>query len=376
MQATRTAGEDFATRLFEVLARAKKGENLFLSPFSIRTALAMCAAGAGGATRKILADLLGLPEEDEKRHRLMTARIAAVNDATGPDLHLSTANALWAQRGLPLRAEYLKTVADHYRGAVDEVDFGDTAQAARTIDAWVETATAGKIRHLVAGQVLSPDSRLILTNAVHFKGLWQHAFDQDQTMDEDWYGPGGVRRVPMMQVRAAVPYAENEAFQAVELPYRGGAWSMVVILPRQDDGLSALEAQAAAILDDLPRSAVAQQGEVIVSLPRFRIEAQCDLQPVLRAMGAALPFEPGADFSGISPEPLRLGEVLHKAFVEVDEEGTTAAAATAVGMVKCAVESPPVFRADHPFLFAIREGTSGTILFCGRLLEPQSTPII
>lgn len=374
MKATQAA--DFASRLFEVLARAKKGENLFLSPFSIHTALAMCAAGAGGATRKILADLLGLPEEEGKRQRLLADRIAAVNAAAGPDLQLSTANALWAQRGLPLRPEYLKTVADHYRGALDEVDFGDTAQAARTIDAWVEKATAGKIRHLLSGQVLSPDSRLILTNAVHFKGLWQYAFDKDQTMDEDWYGPGGVRQIPMMQVRATVPYAENEAYQAVELPYRGGAWAMLVILPRQDDELPALEAQAAAIFEDLPRTALLQQGEVIVSLPRFRIEAHCDLQPVLRAMGAALPFEPGADFSGISHEPLRLGEVLHKAFVEVDEEGTTAAAATAVGMVKCAVESLPVIRADHPFLFAIRERNTGTILFCGRLLEPQSSSIV
>jgi serpin B len=248
--------------------------------------------------------------------------------------------------------------------------------AVQTINAWVSDKTRSKIKNLIQRNFIDDDTRLILTNAIYFKGQWEKEFEKPLTKDEEWHGPA-PRPVPMMHQQGRYLYYEDSGFQALELPYRGRQLSLLIVLPREKDGLAALERQWAAgdayrqVTDGLD-----YEGTVHVSLPRFKIEAEFKLKPVLCGLHAELAFSDEADFSGIAEEPLKISEVVHKAFVEVNEEGTEAAAATAVGMILCAGISgpapiPKVFKADHPFLFFIRDRKTDTVLFSGRVLDPK-----
>jgi len=229
----------------------------------------------------------------------------------------------------------------------------------RTINAWVSDRTHEKIEELIQRDFIDADTRLILTNAIYFKGRWDEQFEKADTRDEDWHGLNGTVKVPMMHQRGGYLYYEGGGFQALDLPYKGRQLSLLVVLPTKKDGLSALESQWAGgstyrqVTDGL-----GHEGLVLVSLPRFKMETKFKLKPVLCALGAELAFSNGADFSGIGEERLKISEVVHKAFVEVNEEGTEAAAATGVIMGLCAVRpttEPIVFKADHPFLFFIRD---------------------
>src|SRR5262249_48017418 len=200
--------------------------------------------------------------------------------------------------------------------------------------------------------------------------------DRARTTDEDWHGPNGISKVPMMHRKGGYyHYYQGDGFQALDMPYEGFELSMLIVLPTQEDGLAALEPRFASeglyqqLVDGLY-----QEEEITVSLPRFTVEAEFSLKPVLCALGAELAFSDKADFSGIGEEPLQISEVVHKAFVEVNEEGTEAAAATAVSMGLCAVTpatEPVVFNADHPFLFFIKDRYTNAVLFCGRVLDPK-----
>jgi len=375
MNAVQTTRADFAARLYDRAARTAADGNLFLSPFSVQTALAMCAAGAQGETRKVMADLIGAPVDVQEQNRQYAARHKALNSVGGNDVQLTVANALWGQNGYRFRPEYRKAVADFYDGALSEVDFRSAPDAAvKTINAWVLAKTAGKIKDLIQRGLITPDTRLVLTNAIYFKGKWDHEFDANHTWDEDWHGPGAVSKVPMMQRTGGYSYCETSDFQALDLPYRGGHLSMLVVLPRKRDGLAALEKKWAAgnVFEQVTNS-LSHEETVIVSLPRFKIETELLLGSALCDMGAELAFSDAADFRGIGAEPLQISEVVHKAFIEVNEEGTEAAAATAVVMRKLAAmpTEPKTFRADHPFLFAIRDRNTNAVLFCGRVMEPK-----
>jgi serpin B len=366
-----TKSGDFATDLYGKLASAQAGTDLFLSPFSVQVALAMCAAGAKSQTRQVLADLIGAPVSVEEQNRQFAARLGAVQGAGTLHVQLATANALWVQQGCRLHAAYRKAVADFYDGACNELDFRTLPdQAVKAINSWVEGKTQGKIKTLISRQLITEATRLILTNAIYFKGKWQQAFDRNQTLNEDWHGAGGVRKVPMMQQKRAYLYYEGEDFQALDLPYQGEQLSMLIVLPRKIDGLAALESKwTTGPLYQHIASSLAHENNVVVSLPRFQVETAFQLRPALSAMGAALAFSADADFSGIGAEPLQIAEVVHKAFVEVNEEGTEAAAATGVVMTKSAAiaSQPKRFRADHPFLFVIRDRKTRAVLFCGRV---------
>jgi serpin B len=372
-----TARSDFATRLYDKLAGTQAGKNLFLSPFSIRVALAMCAVGARGETRKVMADLIGAPESVEEQNRQYADLLKSVNGEGERPFQLVTANALWGQQGYHFKPDFKKTIAAFYDGAFNEVNFVALPdEAVKTVNAWVSDKTREKIKELIQRDFINDDTRLILTNAIYFKGQWVELFDRADTRDEDWHGPNGISKVPMMHQRSGYLYYEGSGFQALDIPYKGRQLSMLIVLPRKKDGLASLESQWAGgntyrqVTDGLRH-----EETVLASLPRFTLETEFKLKRVLCALGAQLAFSDSADFSGVGDEPLKIAEVIHKAFVEVNEEGTEAAAATAVGMVLEAAfrptTEPIVFKADHPFLFFITDRDTRAVLFSGRVLDPR-----
>ncbi len=378
MDTSATVRSDFATRLYEKLARTRAGDNLFLSPFSIRVALAMCAVGAKGETRRVMADLIGAPESVEEQNRLYDRLLKSVHGDGDRPFQLVTANALWGQQGYHFNPEYKQTVAECYGGAFHEVNFrAHPDEAVTTINAWVSDKTREKIRELVKRDFISDDTRLVLTNAIYFKGRWEKVFEEADTRDEDWHGTARKGQVPTMHRRGGYLYYDGGSFQALDLPYQGRQLSMLVVLPRKNDGLAALESHwAGANAYRQVTDGLDHEEAVLVWLPRFKMEAEFKLKPVLCGLYAELPFSDEADFGGIGEEPLKISEVVHKAFVEVNEEGTEAAAATALGMVLSTgigspMPRPIVFKANHPFLFFIRDRKTNAVLFSGRVLDPR-----
>jgi serpin B len=377
MDTTATARNAFANRLYDRLANAQQGKNLFLSPFSIQVALAMTAVGARGETRLVMADLIGAPEIIEEQNRQYARLLKSIYGQGERPFQLVTANALWGQKGYPFKPAFQEAIADFYDGAMHEVDFrAQPDEAVKTINAWVSDKTRAKIKELIQRNLIDKQTRLILTNAIYFKGQWEQQFKSADTKNEDWHG-SEARKVPMMHQRGGYHYHEGNGFQALDIPYQGQQLSMLIVLPRKKDGLAAVERQwvqgksyrqVTECLD--------HQENVVLSLPRFKMETEFKLKPVLCDLGADLAFSDDADFSGIGKDPLKISEVVHKAFVEVNEEGTEAAAATAVLMIRCAGLSPPppqpiVFKADHPFLFFIRDRKTNAVLFSGRVLDPR-----
>ncbi len=365
----------FAFELYHRLSGAEG--NLFLSPYSISTALAMTSAGARGKTAEEMQEVFHFPPQAEL-HPAVAALRHEINGAAGKKKYqLSTANALWGAKGYAFRPEFLKLVKDDYGAELTDLDFaGDTEGARRTINTWVEKETQDKIKDLIARGVLSSDTRLVLTNAIYFKGMWEQPFRKDRTQDQPFRAAGGAKpKVPLMYQVAHFGYTETDDFQALQLPYAGKELALLVLLPKKDD-LAGLEKRLSA---DLVAGVVAKLAneEVIVNLPRFKTTAEFELSDALKAMGMPLAFSNAADFSGMTAsqqESLMLSKVIHKAFVDVNEEGTEAAAATAViARPTAAVFRPkpvPVFRADHPFVYLIRDVRNGSVLFLGRLADP------
>lgn len=363
----------FGLDLYGVLA--KQEGNLFLSPYSIHTVLTMTWAGARGQTAEQMARILHLPEKTAWLHAALHRLTREVEQAGGRrEPMLRVANALWGQKGEPFLESFLDLLSRRYGGALREVDFvGETERARRTINEWASDRTEGKIEDLVPRDIITKGTRLVLANAIYFKGLWESPFDEDDTRKSPFYvSAEEVVEVPMMYQEEEFAYAEGEGYRALELPYKGGELAMVVLLPNQRGGLGALESEldGQEVFSTLGRM---QQREVHVYLPRFRLESALGLEEVLSSMGMTDAFSPGkADFSGINGRRnLSISAVLHKAFVKVDEEGTEAAAATG-GMVGAAslAPRPVVFRADHPFIFLIRHRPTGLVLFAGRLADP------
>jgi serpin B len=286
-----------------------------------------------------------------------------------------------------LRADFLKTIKDNYGAGVEELDFKNATEASReTINEWVAKKTAEKIQNLLAEGVLTKQTRLVLTNAIYFKGTWQDPFAKGDTKPEDFHLAGGstVKAALMHREGGGYRYADEGTFQALEIPYKSGAFpggelSMIVLLPREAGGLGALEAQLTGENWKKWVEALRPARKVIVTMPRFKLTQEFQLEEPLTALGMGVAFDKGkADFSGMTEtkgERFVISAVIHKAYVDVNEEGTEASAATVVVMVgaMASMRPPPtpVFRADHPFVFMIRDNKSGGILFMGRVEKPE-----
>jgi serine protease inhibitor len=364
----------FAFALFGQL-RNRNG-NLFFSPESISTALAMAYAGARGNTASEMAKTLHFTVPQPQLNPAMGALLSELN-AVHDGYQLTLANALWAQQGYTFLDNFLQLLKTDYGAGLNQVDFKGATEAARlTINQWVEQKTQDKIKDLLQPGTLAPSTRLVLTNAIYFKGDWQTQFDKTQTRDEDFYpSPVQTKKAAFMHRIGSFNYFDGGSFQILEIPYKSKELSLVVLLPKDRNGLPALEQSLTASNMRQWLSQVAQLDKVIVALPKFKSTQQFELGATLGAMGMAQAFTGGADFSGMTGKhDLAISEVIHKAYIDVNEEGTEAAAATAVGMRAMAmrgpVEQPPVFRADHPFIFVIRDNRSSSILFMGRMADP------
>jgi serine protease inhibitor len=361
----------FALDLYAEL-KAAKG-NLFFSPYSISTALAMTYAGARGNTAAQMAVTLHFPTDSKQLHdrfASLQAGLAAIQERGR--IELRTANSLWPQIGYVLLKEFLSLAVETYGASVAPVDYGYPSAASEVINAWVEDETAGRITDLVSPSVLGSLTVLVLANAIYFKGDWASQFDPASTGDAPfWVTPTEELAVPMMAQRRRFRYGETESLQVLELPYAGGSVSMIVLLPWERDGLADLE--AALTGDNLAGwTGHLQEREVLVYFPRLKMSQGFRLENALTSLGMGDAFG-AADFSGMDgSKGLFISAVLHKAYIDLDEEGTEAAAATAVAVARSLGPRPPTFRADHPFVFLIRENSTGSILFLGRVANPAS----
>ena len=367
MQAVADASNQFALEFYSELG--DEG-NIFFSPFSISSAVAMTYEGARGQTAAEMQEVFHFPEEGIMRPAF--EEIYYWVNRRNKEYELHTANALWAQEDFPFSAGYFDLIRRHYGGEIINVDFRADAEAVRQrINRWVEEKTRDRIKDLIPQGALDPITRLVLTNAIYFKGTWVLQFDKDRTVESEFrVTPNETVNVQMMGMSdKKFRYAETGELQIIELPYDGEELSMLVILPK-NDWIDTLGSIGPHKLSEL-RSVLTEE-EVDVYLPKFRLETKYFMKQALAGMGMPTAFSSAADFSGMTGnKDLNIDEVIHQAFVEVDEEGTEAAAATAVVMkLTSAGPSKPVFRADHPFMFIIQERESGGILFLGRVSNP------
>jgi serpin B len=368
---------EFAVDLYRQLSRADG--NLFFSPFSLSAALAMTYAGARENTARQMARVLHFDLDDEALHAAfaqLQASLAAAQESG--QMHLVLANSLWSQIGYPFLPDFLALLQKFYAAPITPVDFMQATEAARqTINAWAEAHTAGKITELLQPGILNSLTRLVLVNAIYFKGTWVRQFDPARTQAAPfWLTASDSVTVPLMQQTGRFWYADMDDVQTLCLPYAGDAASMFVFLPSKKMGLAALE--AAFTWRHVERWAGAlEEQEVKVFLPRFKLSCSLKLNATLGALGMTDAFDMDrADFSGMGgdPQDLYLAAVVQKARVEVNEEGTEAAAASAAVINVRSVPLPPVvFRADRPFIFLIIDNATQSILFCGRVENPSPT---
>jgi len=354
--------------------RAEQG-NVFCSPFSISAALAMTSAGARGETLAEMNKVLHLPGDGSSAPIQFADLILQLlrNDGKSKyELHI--ANALWVQNGFPIKPVFVDVVKTQYHAVMRQTDFGQPVDAVAAINRWVELKTNDKIKDLLKPDNVDSTTRLVLTNAIYFKGKWHKQFKKEMTREEPFFTTsGGSTKAPLMHQGGNYRHVATDGMQAVALPYEGDNLEMVLLLPDDKDGLGKLESNLSMErLDGLLKAMKRREGDV--AIPRFKFTQKIELSKELQDLGMKLAFSNGADFSGMtSADRLKIDQVIHKAFVDVNEEGTEAAAATGVTMKLAAAPVPQDrfnFRADHPFLFAIRDVKSGSLLFLGRVNDP------
>lgn len=364
---------EFAADLFARLAQ--QDGNLFFSPYSISNALAMTFAGARGSTAEEMKTTLRFALGQDRLHPAFADLIRRLQ---GPDdkrkYQLTVANRLFGQRDFGFLPEFLKVGERYYGAGLEEVDFAGATEAARkTINTWVEKATRDKIKELLKPGILTIDSRLVLTNAIYFKAAWSHPFQSKATKDEEFHVSADKKtKVAMMNGNHRTNFFDGGTFLALELPYENNDLSMVLLLPKKVDGLPTLEKKLTAANLEQWLGKLSDH-MVRISVPKFKVTAEFLLNKVLAQMGMREAFTKNADFSGMTTrEQLYISAVVHKAFIDVNEVGTEAAAATAVVMELRSLPPPATFTADHPFVYLIRDNRTGTVLFMGRVVNPSA----
>jgi len=353
--------------------------NIFYSPYSVFTALAMTYEGSGGLTAEEMENVLHIEQNNDSFHLYMKSLYEYLNENS--EYNISTANALWVNNNYDLLEDYVNIIETYYGGKASDIDYSDPQVAADIINDWVESQTNNLIKDLVPASAIDPIlTMLILTNAIYFKGTWEIMFDEDNTTERDFTNTDGdVAQVDTMKIidtEDNFNYIENDEMQMLELPYSGDDISMMIILPKDgtdtDDIISSINKDTYNDwIDEM------YETELDLYLPKFKFETSYTLNDYLKELGMQKAFTGNADFSGMfGLYDIYISSVIHKAFIEVNEEGTEAAAATAVIMALTSAEptEPPqriVFDCDHPFLFTIHHKETNTILFMGQVENPS-----
>ncbi len=365
------ANNQFAFDIYSKLEKSEQG-NIFYSPYSIFAALAMTYEGAKGQTADEMKSVFHFPESNILRPNF--AAIYNEINKKNKAYELRTGNALWAQYDYPFLEEYTNRVEQYYGGKVANLDFKtETEKSRQTINSFIEEQTNNKIKDLIPSGALSSRTKLVITNAIYFKGKWEWEFDKSDTLEQDFkITPTNIVKTQMMYMKpnkATFNYAYLKDVQILELPYKGGKISMLILLPTKN--LEAIEPSLTAEKLDEYKAHMKETTLDSISLPKFEFDSKYFLKDTLSAMGMPTAFTSDADFSGMdAASQLYISSVIHQAYVKVDEEGTEAAAATAVVGDLGMARPSNIFRADHPFIFIIQEKETGTILFMGRVTDP------
>jgi serpin B len=355
---------------FDFYSQLNHKQNLFFSPASIISAFGMAYEGADGKTAKEIKSVFCFPD-DETRHNSFQVLSTLLNKKDA-NCNLSIANAFWVQKNFQLLDSYIKTLTHYYNGESYNLDFiTQPEQAVKKINQWAEKKTNDKIKNLLNISDINQMTRIILTNAVYFKGIWQFQFDKKATVEDDFkVNKNKTIKVKMMQLlNKEFPYTEDENFQVIKIPYACKNLSMIIVLPKENEvEKNQLDFR---YFTRLQKNLNLQKVDIFV--PKFKIESTYDLIPPLKNLGITTAFTPLADFSKITGNnDLFISKAIQKTYVDVNEEGTEAAAVTGIVMNVTAVrpETKKIFRADHPFLFFIIEENSSIILFAGKVTEP------
>lgn len=361
----------FAFELF-LTATASLGtnENAMLSPLSVGMALAMTNTGAIGETRNAIEKALKFDGFDAAAINAYYQKLAADLPQLDPRTTLDIANSIWYRQGFDVLPDFLDVNREFYKAEVNALDFADPG-APGVINDWVSSKTKKKIPTIIEGGIPG-DMMMYLINAVYFKGAWEQRFDKKQTEKGTFTRANGTTlQTDFMHVKHTFNVAATEAVEAIELPYGDKKFSMVVLKPR--DGIDLAQLSEKLKETDLWTTLASSfySRETQLALPKFKFSYENKLNDELADMGMGIAFTPGADFSGISAAPLAISEVKHKSFIELNEEGTEAAAVTSVGVVMTSLPQVYTFNADRPFLFAIREMNTGLILFIGQVNDPS-----
>ncbi|MCK5024607.1 MAG: serpin family protein [Thermoplasmata archaeon] len=371
------SSNDFSFEMYQELAG---DENVFFSPYSITTAMGMAYEGARGNTAVEMAEVLNFPTDNETRLEIMKAFQSEFNEENNA-YELATANAYWLRQGENLNPEYRDAIESYYLAHGEELDFvGNPGGSAEIINAWVEEQTNDRIQDLLSPSSITPETYLVLTNAIYFLSDWKYQFDVNATENRSFQTSGQenimVETMNMNDAEISLNYSENGDVQMLQLPYMEEELSMYIMLPKDDD-IASLESKLDYEYMNNLKDDMSQEW-MNIYLPKFEFEQKYNLVNNLANMGMPTAFGSGADFSGITSDTsLVISDVIHQSFVKVDEEGTEAAAATAVIMQDNSVGSgstpqPILFDADHPFIFFIQHESTGQILFMGKVGNPDA----
>jgi len=364
------ANTKFGFKLFQEILQQESGKNIFLSPTSVAIALSMTYNGASGETQQAMAQALELQGMSLTEINQANEALKVTLENADPDIQLAIANSLWAKQGISFNPEFLAANEEFYQAQVTELEFS-RPDALSVINNWVQENTRGKIEEII--DEIKPDDILFLINAIYFKGNWSEEFDKSQTTELPFYlADGSQKQHSMMSQSSKYRYYENETFQAVSLPYGQGKLSLYVFLPQENTTLEDFQKQLNAENWQQWMSQF-QQRDGSIKLPRFKFDYEIQLNKALAALGMAIVFNREADFSGMTAAEVAINEVKHKTFVEVNEEGTEAAAVTSVGVRTTSLqipEEPFQMVVNRPFFCAIRDNQTGTVLFMGSIVEP------
>ena len=367
-----TGNNEFTFSLYEEINN--EATNIFFAPYSISSALAMTYNGAREETKKEMADVMNFNKNEEILSKKFSTLNSHITSLTSKKIQLDIANSIWGQQDYGFEKRFLVLNNKYYGAGVKEVNFKENYKSIRKdINKWVEAKTQEKIKDLIKSNMLDPMTRMVLVNAIYFNGKWKFPFKAEDTYEDVFYIYSECKtKVDFMERQVSLKYYEDDLAQVVEIPYAGKSLSMMVILPKEKYGMEQLEDQLGENLYHSYQKSMTTK-KVKLTLPKFKITDDFELNKPLKNLGMKSAFSKNADFSGMTGQKdLYISNVVHKSFIEVNEEGTEAAAATGVVMRKTSVNmEKKEFKADHPFVFFIKDNKHDTILFMGRIMNPK-----